>query len=257
MKPILNRCVPSAATSLGGQLITSVYSYLNSFDTLQQVASDLYSTRWEMLIMFAVSVVVSFLVVSVCHYMAAIFSHFVLAAVSLAAVTLTALSWWVYIDLHYALDYLPNIVILEEDVANQRFFLALSIALTLTTVVVIAVCVVLSRRVSFLVTLFYEAGNCIQSMPMIMIQPVWTFLCLVAFYAFWLFLVIAMATADYGEKKTVYASRRAVDSSFDNSYFRSPSSSSSSSTTIASLTLMDFTHPSWVKYIWYSEQPSE
>jgi len=54
--------------------------------------------------------------------------------------------------------------------------------------------IVLRRRISLVVALFYEAGKCLTSVPMLLVQPLWTFLILFAFFAYWFIILLFIAT---------------------------------------------------------------
>lgn len=51
------------------------------------------------------------------------------------------------------------------------------------------------KHVSFLVALFQESSTCLSELPILYLQPVLSFLLLLAFYIFWISVVICLATA--------------------------------------------------------------
>lgn len=48
--PLLNRCFPKSAQDLAKRVFTDFYDLLNSWDTIEQMLSDLYSSWKEMII---------------------------------------------------------------------------------------------------------------------------------------------------------------------------------------------------------------
>lgn len=48
--PVLNRCFPRSAKELAEKVFTDFYELLNSWDTIEQMLSDLYSSWKEMII---------------------------------------------------------------------------------------------------------------------------------------------------------------------------------------------------------------
>lgn len=48
--PLLNRCFPKSAQDLAKKVFTDFYEILNSWDTIEQMLSDLYSSWKEMII---------------------------------------------------------------------------------------------------------------------------------------------------------------------------------------------------------------
>lgn len=45
--PVLNRCVPKNVQEVSDLLLSNVYAFLNSWDTLEQILGDLYNTWRE------------------------------------------------------------------------------------------------------------------------------------------------------------------------------------------------------------------
>lgn len=51
------------------------------------------------------------------------------------------------------------------------------------------------KRIDFVATLFKEAADCLSALPSLYLQPVISFVQLIVFYAFWLLVVVCLATA--------------------------------------------------------------
>lgn len=51
------------------------------------------------------------------------------------------------------------------------------------------------KHISFLVALFQESSACLSELPILYLQPVLSFLLLLAFYIFWISVIICLATA--------------------------------------------------------------
>lgn len=66
--------------------------------------------------------------------------------------------------------------------------------------------VVLRKRVDFLADLFKETSKCLAHIPGLFFQPLLTFLVLLAFFIFWIFVVLCLATAYYPGKKGIITS---------------------------------------------------
>lgn len=87
-----------------------------------------------------------------------------------------------------------------EDQDNEAIILWLAIIGTLVTIVLLLITLVLRTRVKLVVALFHESASCIRSMPLILIQPLWTFLALVIFFLFWLLIMVCLATAEHANE---------------------------------------------------------
>ena len=265
-KPLLNRCVPKNIYSLGSKVVASVYGYFNSFDTFKQVVADLMVSYQEVLIMTAVSIVLSLKVVFLIHFFAHIISLILLICVSVSMVILTGIFWWTWIDIKYKLDYNMSRLfpVLDESFRNERTFLALSIITIIITVILILICLVMRKRVKLVVALFEEAGACIRAMPGLLFQPFWTFLVLSMFVIFWLAVILAIATADYGSKKDTQLAlkaRRPANSDpllySDQNNLNNPSIGMTprdlafGQSDISILSSIKFDRPTWIKYMWW------
>lgn len=61
-------------------------------------------------------------------------------------------------------------------------------------VLLLLILFVLRSRISLVVALFHEAGKCLASVPLLLIQPLWTFLILAVFFVYWFIVLIHIAT---------------------------------------------------------------
>lgn len=51
------------------------------------------------------------------------------------------------------------------------------------------------KRVGLVVALFYEAGDCLSAVPLLLVQPLWTFLLLMAFFFYWVIILAYLSTS--------------------------------------------------------------
>lgn len=58
-----------------------------------------------------------------------------------------------------------------------------------------AVICCLFRSAGLVVDLFREAGRALQSMPMLLLQPVFTFIALMIFFVYWSLVAVFLATS--------------------------------------------------------------
>lgn len=248
-RPILNRCIPTnligAIKSLGGGL----YEYFHSFDTFKQIVGDIMVSWREILIMSLASVLITLVVVFLIHFVASLVAWFLLIIVSVAMILLTGVLWYTYVDLRFKLndELIKYTNVVPETWRNQTAFLVMAIISTIATVILCLICLVMRKRVKLVVALFDESAHCIRAMPGLLFQPVWTFLVLATFIIFWIFVVLAMATANYGDRTDQplsFKTRRpsVVTSNGDLTYGQSD---------VSTLTSVNYNKPSWVRYMWW------
>lgn len=249
-RPILNRCIPTNIIGLAKNLGGGLYDYFNSFDTFKQIVGDIIISWREVVVMSAASLLITLMVVFLIHFMANLVAWILLIIVSVSMLLLTAIMWYTYFDLKYKLDWefskYTNVV--SETWRNEKAFLVIAIVTTVVTVILCLICLVMRKRVKLVVALFHESGACIRSMPGLLLQPFWTFLMLAAFILFWIFVITAMATADYDDKtdqQLAFRARRPsaiMSGSGDLSFGQSD---------LSILSTVQYNRPSWVRYMWW------
>ncbi|KAG7299787.1 hypothetical protein JYU34_016796 [Plutella xylostella] len=195
--PVLNRCFPKSAKDIAEKVFDDFYDLLNSWDTIEQMLSDLYSSWKEMIICVIVAFICSLLMVSILHLLASLVSWIFMIIVSIVSVAGTALLWYTYHELRTGHKNFTETAFLAESLKNEKAFLWYSIIATIITVIILLLVWVMRSRVSFLAALFKETAHCLGSIPTLFLQPIVTFFFLVVFLTFWSFVVVCLATANY------------------------------------------------------------
>ena len=52
------------------------------------------------------------------------------------------------------------------------------------------------ERLKIVVEFFHKAGECVVAMPLLLLQPVWTFVILIIFFVYWLAVMALIGTSD-------------------------------------------------------------
>lgn len=252
--PLFNRCIPKQVADVASDIIYRVYAYLNNFDTIQQVVSDIYQSRYEVLGMVGLSVLLSFIVSFTIHFLASFVSWIIMAIASVATIAGTGILWWVYADIKWQLDSTPFNQLLSESAQNERTFLIYSIFATIFTVILLLLVLVMRKRVHVVVKLFEEAGRCVRSMPYILIQPVFTFCALMLFFIYWLAVLLALATAYYPEKNEVENPLKLSTPTLpplNSSMLQATPQLDHEKMLNKAFTLVNFSQGSWIQYMWW------
>ncbi|XP_047514454.1 choline transporter-like 1 isoform X3 [Pieris napi] len=196
--PLLNRCFPKTAKEVAQKVFTDFYDLLNSWDTIEQMLSDLYNSWKEMIICVIIAFIFSLIMVSILHLLATLVSWIFMIAVSIVSIAGTVLLWYTYHELRTKQrDFSDSTAFLAESFKNEKAFLWYSIIATIITVILLLLVWVMRSRVSFLAALFKETAHCLGSIPALFLQPIITFFFLVLFFTFWSFVVVCLATANY------------------------------------------------------------
>jgi len=248
--PVLNRCVPRPVKEL-------VFSVLNSWDTVEQVLGDLYATWREILGLTALAFVLSLVVIAILHLLVSFVAWIFMLIVSILSVVGTGLLWWTYADLKHQLDNTPESEILKESVQNESAFLVYSILATVITIIILLLVIAMRKSISSMARVFEESAACLAALPALFLQPFITFLALLAFFAFWVSVIVCLATSKYPGSAFFHP---LVDPSLipdtgppqmESASFKVPFALSNIS--LAGLKRFTFfeMEPSWVRYMWW------
>ncbi|KAK3919480.1 Choline transporter-like 1 [Frankliniella fusca] len=256
---VLHRCVPRPVKELTTQVIGGIYSFLNEWDTVEQVLSDLYDTWDVILALCGLALVLALFLVAVLHFVASIVAYVFMIAVSIACVVGTGILWYTYAGIKWSLDNTPDNELLDKSIHNERAILIYSILATIFTIILLLIVWALRKRIGFLAQLFKESSECLIDMPYLFIQPFVTFLALLAFFAFWVSVIVCLATATYPGSKSLTPMfgkpeiQAAVTSpplptSADN---LSPRMGNVSVRQLKTLKFVEFIDATWVRYMWW------
>ncbi|XP_059062134.1 choline transporter-like 1 [Achroia grisella] len=250
--PLLNRCFPKSAHDLAARVFNDFYDLLNTWDTVEQMLSDLYSSWKEMIICVIVAFICSLIMVSILHLLATFVSWIFMIVVSIVSVAGTALLWYTYYELRTKQKEFAT-SFLSESLKNEKAFLWYSIIATIITIILLLLVFVMRSRVSFLAALFKETAHCLGSIPSLFLQPIITFFFLVLFFTFWSLVVVCLATANYPGipyKTNFFINGTSTPYQIDNAAVHGQDVNKSANYKTYPLEPVEF-DPMWVKSMWW------
>jgi len=194
------RCVPDPAVLISEKIfnITSGMAQLLDLDGIyQKVLADVYLSWKQILAMCGLSLVVSYLMVILLRCIAKPMVIIILIVAAVGSIVGTAFLWWAYFDARNHSDTKASmrIPVLDVDIQNQTAFFAFSIIASVLTVILLLILLVMRSRIMLAAALFKEGGRCLQNVPLLLLQPVVTFVILVVFLAYWLIIMGYITTA--------------------------------------------------------------
>ncbi|XP_017469747.1 PREDICTED: CTL-like protein 1 [Rhagoletis zephyria] len=187
--PVLHRCMPK------GKNAVELYKLLNSWDVAQQFLGDIYSTWHIVAIICGFALLISIALVTLMHWMSRIISWLICVLVIVASLALTAALWYAYYSIRHDAKVNAQYSMLEEFIRNEDAVYILAILATITLIVLVVIIYFLKNKLSGLSSLFEEAGVCMMNLPGLLIAPLLAFTVLAVFLAFWVLVVICIATA--------------------------------------------------------------
>ncbi|CAB3252104.1 unnamed protein product [Arctia plantaginis] len=251
--PLLNRCFPKSAHELATKVFTDFYDLLNSWDTIEQMLSDVYSSWKEMIICVIIAFICSLIMVSILHLLATLVSWIFMILVSITSIVGTGLLWYTYHELRTKQKNFDNHTYLSESLKNESAFLWYSIIATIITVILLLLVFVMRSRVSFLAALFKETAHCLASIPSLFFQPIITFFFLVLFLTFWSTVVVCLATANYPGipyKTNFFINGTLPPDEIDKAAIEAQDINRSANFKTYALDTIEF-NPMWVKSMWW------
>lgn len=144
------------------------------------------------------------MIIALMHVLTSIISWLICILVACSSVAITAVLWWTY----YSIRNDGNAEVhslLQEYVRNETAVYVMAIMATVVAVFLLGIIYLLSSKLSGLAALFEEASKCMLSLPGLAGPPCIAFVVLVAFLAFWLFVVAGLVTANYPGMKPLIA----------------------------------------------------
>uniref|UniRef100_A0A914XEE5 Choline transporter-like protein n=1 Tax=Plectus sambesii TaxID=2011161 RepID=A0A914XEE5_9BILA len=199
--PILNRCVPTDFLEIGHDIMSKIFGFLNDADLFKQVLSDIVIVRHDILLFCILAFIISLVVVFVMRFVAGIVVYLIFILVLLAAAGITAALWYGWWTLKMSLDHKElttnGTQLLIMETKNEHTILIYAIAASVVSAILMAVICCLFRSAGLVVDLFREAGRALQAMPMLLIQPLFTFIALMIFFIYWSLVVLLLATSTH------------------------------------------------------------
>ncbi|XP_034481888.1 CTL-like protein 1 [Drosophila innubila] len=184
---VLHRCVPKQSSA-------EMIDLLNNWDVAQQFLGDIYST-WHIIAMVCgVSLLISIVLVTMMHWLSRVVSWLICVLVIVASVGLAGALWYAYYNIRNK-SAPATLSHLEEFLRNKDAVFALAVIATITMIILLIIIYFLKNKLSGLSALFEEAGICMMNLPGLLVAPLLAFLVLIAFLAFWVVVVICLATA--------------------------------------------------------------
>ncbi|XP_046742542.1 choline transporter-like 1 [Diprion similis] len=258
---ILNRCIPRAIGKVAETIASNVYGLINSWDAIEQILGDLYKTWREIVALSFLAFVLSLFMIAIFHLLASIVSWIVMILVTVSCIGGTGLLWWTYIRIKIRLDETNPNELLEESVRNGKAFLIYSIVATILTIILLFLLCFLRHRISIMAQLFKESAKCLAELPGLFFQPLLTFLSLLVFFAFWITIVLCLATANYPGLKNVpmLMTNQVTDEvklttssgQNDSINYKSPQGILLTVRKFLAFTLVEYVDSTWVKYMWW------
>jgi solute carrier family 44 protein 1 (choline transporter-like protein) len=181
-----HRCVPIKNSTI----VNKFFSKTGIKNFFQEVSEDFHLCWREFLYLCLISLAFSILILILFRFLVGFVVWVVLIGVVLACCIGTVILWIMWHQSKQATDYLPERLIPDVDARKTGTYLAFAIAASVVTLLVILIIVVMRKRIELVVQLFKEAGKAMTAMPLLLLQPLLTFLSLGVVIALWFYFCL-------------------------------------------------------------------
>ncbi|KAI1887792.1 hypothetical protein AGOR_G00194010 [Albula goreensis] len=138
------------------------------------------------------------------RFISAVLVWIITTLVVLGSLGGTGVLWWLYVDHRRkaqnatapATTTMPlpdELKVVAQD--NVQALLVYAIAATVFTVILLLLMFFMRKRVALTIALFHVAGKVFIHLPLLVLQPFWTFLALMLFWVYWIMVLLFLGTA--------------------------------------------------------------
>ncbi|XP_061685784.1 choline transporter-like protein 1 isoform X1 [Syngnathoides biaculeatus] len=193
--PLFRRCIP-VDISCYAELALSFFTFISDNNVFRRVVAGVMASKDIIMGLCVLSLVLSLIMMVVIRYISKVLVWILTVLVVIGTLGGTGVLWWLYVDHRNALKNNTTSVFGKEVAAdNVKALLVYAIGATVFTVVLLLIMFFLRKRVALTISLFHVAGKVFIHIPLLVLQPFWTFLCLILFWVYWLavFLLLGLS----------------------------------------------------------------
>ncbi|XP_062334080.1 choline transporter-like protein 1 [Osmerus eperlanus] len=193
--PVFHRCFP-VDVACYAEFAKAFITFVSDNSVLYRVVAGVMASKEIIMGLCLLALVLSMILMVVIRYISMVLVWILTVLVVLGSVGGTGVLWWLYVDHRKALQD-QAVSALGKEVAsdNVQALMVYAIGATIFTVVLLLLMFFMRKRVALTIALFHVAGKVFTHLPLLVLQPFWTFLTLMLFWAYWLGVLLFLGTA--------------------------------------------------------------
>ncbi|KAM3623073.1 uncharacterized protein V6R79_006451 [Siganus canaliculatus] len=193
--PVFRRCIPADITCYA-EFTQAFVTFVSDNTVLRRVIAGVMASKEIIMGLCVLAFVLSLIMMVVIRYISKVLVWILTALVVIGSIGGTAVLWWLYVDHKNALNN-NALSVFGKEVAsdNVKALLVYSIGATIFTVILLIVMFIMRKRVALTISLFHVAGKVFIHLPLLVLQPLWTFLCLMLFWVYWITVLLFLGTS--------------------------------------------------------------
>lgn len=193
--PVFRRCIP-VDIACYAEFIQAFVTFVSDNSVLHRVTAGVMASKEIIMGLCVLALVLSLLMMVVIRYISKVLVWILTILVIVCSIGGTGVLWWLYADHRNALNNNSTSVFGKEVASdNVKALLIYAIVATVFTVVLLLVMFFMRKRVALTIALFHVAGKVFIYLPLLVLQPFWTFLCLMFFWVYWIAVLLFLGTA--------------------------------------------------------------
>uniref|UniRef100_A0A8C6TYY9 Choline transporter-like protein n=1 Tax=Neogobius melanostomus TaxID=47308 RepID=A0A8C6TYY9_9GOBI len=193
--PVFRRCIP-VDIACYAEFIQAFVTFVSDNSVLHRVTAGVMASKEIIMGLCVLALVLSLLMMVVIRYISKVLVWILTILVIVCSIGGTGVLWWLYTDHRIALNNNSTSVFGKEVASdNVKALLIYAIIATIFTVVLLLVMFFMRKRVALTIALFHVAGKVFIHLPLLVLQPFWTFLCLMLFWVYWIAVLLFLGTA--------------------------------------------------------------
>ncbi|XP_076585640.1 choline transporter-like protein 1 [Chaetodon auriga] len=193
--PVFHRCIP---VDIGcyAEFAQAFVTFVSDNSVLRRVIAGVMASKEIIMGLCVLALVLSLIMMVVIRYISKVLVLILTILVIIGSIGGTGVLWWLYVDHRNALDN-NTLSVFGKEVAsdNVKALLVYAIGATIFTVILLIVMFIMRKRVALTISLFHVAGKVFIHLPLLVLQPLWTFVCLMLFWVYWIAVLLFLGTS--------------------------------------------------------------
>ncbi|KAM6940544.1 choline transporter-like protein 1 [Xenentodon cancila] len=191
--PLVHRCVP-VDVSCYAEFAEAFVTFVSDNAALRRVISGVITSKEIIMALCLLALVLSLIMMVIIRYISRVLVWILTVLVIVGSLVATGVLWWQYVVHRKALNATSaSGEAFASD--NVKALLVYAIGATILTVILLLVMFFMRKRVALTISLFHVAGKVFIHLPLLVLQPLGTFICLMLFWVYWIAVLLFLGTA--------------------------------------------------------------
>ncbi|XP_057187268.1 choline transporter-like protein 1 [Triplophysa rosa] len=192
--PLFHRCMP-ANISCYSKFAEAFISFVSDNSVVHRVVAGVMTSKEIIMGLCLLALVLSLILMVVIRYISVVLVWILTAVVVVGSIGGSGVLWWLYVDHRNSVNATLPANELQVAKDNQQALLVYAIGATVCTVILLLLMFFMRKRVALTIALFHVAGKVFTHLPLLALQPFWTFLTLMCFWVYWITVLLFLGTA--------------------------------------------------------------